>query len=146
MGTDGYVLGATSTRASNGRDWFVFRAGEWVLAVWRDDRGGRIHVAPCTHVGDLPGELLGLAHLDEDLVGALPIALPVDPILERVALCLWSADLTHHELPPGPWDASALTAVSAELAAGLADALATPSLVERLRSIGRELDGEPRPI
>jgi len=144
MGTDGYVLGARSTRASNGRDWLVFRAGEWVLAVWRDDRGGRIHVAPCARVGDLPGELLGLARLDEGLVGALPIALPVEPILERVAMRLWSADLSRHDLPPGPWDESALTGLSAELAAGLDDALATPSLVERLRSIGRELDGDPR--
>jgi hypothetical protein len=143
MGADGYVLEARATRAANGRDWFVFREGEWLLAVWRDDLGGRIHVGPCTRAGDLPGELLGLAHLDEGIVGALPIALPVDPVLERIAIRLWSPDLTRHELPQGPWEEAALAGLSAELAGAVEDALAMPSLVERLRNIGRELDGGP---
>lgn len=142
MDTDGYVLAARTTRASNGRDWLVFRTGEWFLAAWRDDRGGRIHVAPCVRVADLPGELLGLARLDEAIVGGLPIALPSDLILERVARRLWSANLSLHELPQEMWDETAMRALSEELAAGIADALSSPSLVERLRTIGRELDDD----
>jgi hypothetical protein len=78
-------------------------------------------------------------------VGALPIAIPVDPILERVAACLWSADPMGPTEPLGARGGQTRPTLSAELAAGLADALASPALIEEFRAIGRELDGDPRP-
>ena len=100
MQGDGEVLHAIATRAANGLGWFVFRAQQWTLAVWRDEPSGRILVAPCATVGERAGEVVGAARLDEGLVGSLPIALPVDPILQRVADCLWSADPARRERPP----------------------------------------------
>ena len=145
MQGDGEVLHAIATRAANGLGWFVFRAQQWTLAVWRDEPSGRILVAPCATVGERAGEVVGAARLDEGLVGSLPIALPVDPILQRVADCLWSADPARREPPVDPRAGAGASALSDELAAALADALATPALIERFRAIGRELDGDSRP-
>ena len=142
---DGLALRARSTRAANGRDWFVFRTGEWTLAVWRDERRGYIEVAPSARVDDRPGEVLGEARLDPDLVGTLPIAIPVDPILERVAAYLWRPAAPRDDARAGPGGEAIGAALSAELAAGLADALASPTLIEEFRAIGRELDDGPRP-
>ena len=57
MQGDGEVLHTIATRAANGLDWFVFRAQQWTLAVWRDEPSGRILVAPCATVGERAGEV-----------------------------------------------------------------------------------------